>query len=88
MGKKIDVNAFAIERFYNKNTLACELQKYSKIKGRYFKTINVNFFCQLLSISFKQKYTKIIKNRGYFFVFAQKNAACCIGGQDEIIKGG
>jgi hypothetical protein len=30
--QKIDVNAFAIELFYNKNTLACELQKYLKIK--------------------------------------------------------
>ena len=32
IGKKIDVNAFDIELFYNKNTLACELQKYSKIE--------------------------------------------------------
>jgi hypothetical protein len=32
--------------------------------------------------------TKINKNLGYSFVFAQKNAARCIGEQDEIIKGG
>ena len=33
MEAKIDVNAFDIELFYNKNTLVCELQKYSKIEG-------------------------------------------------------
>ena len=31
---------------------------------------------------------KIFKNRGYSFVFAQKNAARRISGQDKIIKGG
>ena len=46
--QKKDVNAFAMERFHNKNTLACELQKYSKITGLYLKTIHVNLrviFC-------------------------------------------
>ena len=33
--QKIDVNAFDIELFYNKNTLACELQKYLKIRVMY-----------------------------------------------------
>ena len=56
MGKKIDVNAFAMERF-NKNT-----GSMSPIK--------------------------IFKNQGYSFVFAQKNAARRISGQDKIIKGG
>ena len=39
-------------------------------------------------ISFKQKYTKIIINQGYYFVFAQKNAARCIGVQNKMIEGG
>ena len=31
---------------------------------------------------------KIIKNRGYSFVFAQRNAARCIGEQNKMIEGG
>jgi hypothetical protein len=51
MGKKIDVNAFAMELFKTKIRFA----------------------------------TKIFKNLGYSFVFAQKNAARCISEQNKRI---
>ena len=39
-------------------------------------------------ISFKQKYTKIIINQGYYFVFAQKNAAAALVGKAKGSKAG
>ena len=55
-----------------------------KTKG--FKAGDRLFY--ITKIRFVPLATKIFKNLGYSFVFAQKNAARRISGQDKMIEGG